>query len=107
MKEIHAINYIRLGVGRALSAGVMQSAKYGITWEMLSLRELKPLYLKLRAFLKEKPYGEFHAVSAVFGEDIAIYIAKKGDIFAPPSAGQSNVKGTSGQGNRMPTPEFE
>jgi hypothetical protein len=107
MKEIHGINFIRLGVGKALTAGVMQSAKYGVTWEMLTLQELKPLYVKLTGFLKETPYGEFYAVSSLFGEDIAMQIAKEGDIYAPPSGGRGNVQGTSGQGNRLPTPESE
>jgi hypothetical protein len=107
MKEIHGINFIHLGVGKALTAGVMQSTKYGVTWEMLTLWELKPLYVKLTGFLKEKPYREFHAGSTLFKEDIAMQIAKKGDIYAPPSAGQGNVQDTSRQGNRMPTPESE
>ena len=82
-KEITAVNLIRIRVAKALSPSVLKVAKLKINWEMKSLAELKPLYDKIMGFLKKTEHGEYLAMKELFGEEVAIRVAMKGEMKVP------------------------
>ena len=84
-KEIHAINFIRIRVAKCLSSTVMQVSKYKSNWEMKSLAELKPLYDKVMGFLRHQhtEHGEYLAMKELFGNEVALRVAMKGDMKVP------------------------
>jgi hypothetical protein len=82
-KEIHAVNLIRIGVAKALAPTVLRVAKYRINWEMKSLAELRPLYDRVIGFLTGNDHGEYLAMKEIFGEEVAIRTAVRGEMKLP------------------------
>jgi hypothetical protein len=66
-----------------LSPGVLKAAKYKINWEMKTLQQLKPLYDKVMVFLQKTEHGEYLAFRELFGEEVAIRVAMKGEMKLP------------------------
>ena len=73
-----------MGLAKCSSTGFLTRARYGKNWQMKSLAELKPLYEKILQLLLEKEFGEFLAMKELFGEDVAIRVAMKGEMKVPP-----------------------
>jgi len=97
-KEINAMNLIRMGLAKAKTTGVINLAKYKSNWEMLSDKEMKPLYDKVMGFLvNQRPYGEFFAIREIFGEEMAKMVAKRGEVIAPPGGLLDNGPPKSGK----------
>lgn len=84
-KEIHAVNYIRMGLARGLREGVIRTSKYQINWEFLSKTELKGLYVRVMGYLKEGKFAEYFAVKEIFGKEVADKLAQEGDVVSPAS----------------------
>ena len=82
-KQIHAINFIRMGLAKGSSPGVLTRAMYKKNWEFLSKQELKVLYIKVKDMLAQKPMGLYNAVFQIFGQDVAVKMVEKGQIFGP------------------------
>ena len=82
-KQIHAINFIRMGLARGTSPGVITKAMYKNNWDFLSKPELKALYIKVKDMLTKKPMGLYNAVFLIFGQDVANSMMDKGQIFGP------------------------
>jgi hypothetical protein len=83
-KEIHAVNMVRIGLGKCLRPGLLRTPNYGSNWEMKTLEELRPLYNKVIGLLKTAKYGEYLACKEVFGEGGAIRVAMNGGMDMPP-----------------------
>jgi hypothetical protein len=82
-KQIHAINFIRMGLAMGTSPGVITRSKYKKNWDFLSKSELKALYIKVKNMLIEKPMGLYNAVFLIFGENVSNMLVEKGQIFGP------------------------
>jgi hypothetical protein len=61
----------------------LRAAKYKRNFEMKSLAELKPLYDKVMEFLTKTEHGEYLAMRELFGEEVAIRVAMKGEMKVP------------------------
>lgn len=96
-KEIHAVNLVRIGIGKVKTAGFIGRAKFKVNWELYKLHELKGTYDKVMSLLQQKPIGEFLAMEAIFGRDVAIRAAKREDVIAPPLAGITHKRNGSTQ----------
>jgi hypothetical protein len=84
-KGIHTVNMIRTGLARATTTGVLKLGRLTLNFHMLTDREVKPLYDKVMGFLlTHRPYGEYLAIREIFGQDIATFVAKRGDVIPPP-----------------------
>lgn len=80
MKQIHAVNYIRMGLAKAKSSGVLNTPRYGSNWEMLSLDQIRPKYDRVMGYLTNGPHGEYYAVEYLFGQGMADLLVKRKDI---------------------------
>ena len=80
MKQIHAVNFIRMGLAKATRSGVLITPKYGSNWEMLPLDKIRPGYENVMKFLTKQPYGEYLAVEYLFGQHMAEMLVKCKDI---------------------------
>jgi hypothetical protein len=72
-----------VGLARGLKEGVIRGSKYKVNWDFLTMRELKELYERVMGYLTEEHYGEYCAVRALFGKDVADRLAKAGDVIGP------------------------
>ena len=82
-KEIHAANFIRMGLAQAYHAGVVRLSKYGSNWKFLPDDRLKRLYERLKEMLLNNEYGEYFAIQTLFGEDTAKELARRGQVISP------------------------
>ena len=92
-KEIHTISLIQMGLAQGMTAGVINLAKFKSNWDMLPDRVIKPLYDKVMGHLTERrPYGEYLAMREIFGDQVAMEVARRGEIMAPPGATGGSVQ---------------
>ena len=76
-KQIHALNFIRMGLAIGKTAGVCKNAKFKSNWHFKSDSDLKSIYTKLIGWLTEHRFGEYLAVHFLFGEKIAYRLSKE------------------------------
>jgi len=89
MKQINALNLIRIGLAKGLTVGVLTTPRYGKNWRMIPINNIKPLYERVIHHLAKKPYGEYFAIQELFGEQVAKRLVDKGDIKGLPVGGTS------------------
>ena len=77
------MNLIRIGVAKALAPSVLSTSKNKINWEIKKKSQLKPLYEKVLRFLKGTDHGEYLAMKEIFGEEVSIRTALKGEMKVP------------------------
>jgi hypothetical protein len=75
-----------MGLGQAKTPGFIVRAKYKSNWDLYSMGELKKMYQTIMDCLHQKPFGEYRAMNTIFGEDVALRAAERGDVIAPASA---------------------
>ncbi|KAF8221218.1 hypothetical protein L208DRAFT_1382345 [Tricholoma matsutake] len=80
MKQINVVNFVRMGLVKAMTSGILTMPKYSKNWEMLPLEKLKTLYQRVMRYLTSEPQGEFLAVEEVFGMWMATMLVKWGDV---------------------------
>jgi hypothetical protein len=80
-----------MGLGKVFTPGFLGRPKYKINWDMYSLQELKPTYVKVMALLHQNPHGEYLALQALFGKEMAMRVAKRGEVLAPATTIPSNL----------------
>lgn len=80
MKQINAVNFIRMGLAKATSPGVLNTPRYGRNWEMLPLEKIRLRYDRVMQYLTKQPHGEYYAVEYLFGQDMADLLVKRKDI---------------------------
>ncbi|KIL64797.1 hypothetical protein M378DRAFT_178583 [Amanita muscaria Koide BX008] len=95
-KEIHTVNLIRIGIAKAIgtSDSCLQSAKFRKNWDIKTMAELKPLYEKVIGYLTSptEQFGEYLAMSTVFGEKVAIRAAMRGEMKMPDFITHKEIK---------------
>jgi len=82
-KQIHALNFIRMGLAIATTAGVRKNAKFKSNWVFKSDQDLKLLYSKLMNWLTTNTFGEYLAIHCLFGENIARKLSEQDQFTAP------------------------
>jgi hypothetical protein len=63
--------------------GFITCPKFRTNWDLYSLQELKVTYDKVMRLLWEGPHGEYLAMQAIFGLEVANHAASRGDVIAP------------------------
>ena len=82
-----------MGLAQGTTAGVINLAKFKSNWDMLPDRVVKPLYNKVLGHLTERrPYGEYLAMREIFRDQVAMEVARHGEIMAPPRATSGSVQ---------------
>jgi hypothetical protein len=82
-KQIHALNFIRMGLANATTPGVRKNAKFKSNWCFKQDTELKSLYTKVIGWLTGSKFGEYKTMCLFFGEKIARRLAKEEQFIAP------------------------
>jgi hypothetical protein len=82
-KEIHAINFIRMGLAEACHPGVTRLSKYGSNWRFLPNDKLRHLYTRIRETLSHNDYSEYFTIQLLFGKNIAQELVKQGQVISP------------------------
>jgi hypothetical protein len=84
-KQIHAINFIRMGLAIATTPGVKKNALLKRNWRFKSEKELKIIHDQLVKWLTNDRFGEYLAVEFVFGETIAKKLGQSKKQYLVPS----------------------
>jgi hypothetical protein len=82
-KEIHAANFIQMGLAEVCHPGVVQLSKYGSNWKFVSNEKLKQMYVHIQEMLVNNEYGEYFAMQEVFGEEVVKEMAQQGQVISP------------------------
>lgn len=82
-KQIHALNFIRMGLAIAKTPGVRKNAKLNTNWAFKSDAELKSIYIRLLAWLKSHKYGEYLTIQYLFSDKIARLLASQDHFICP------------------------
>ena len=83
-KEIIAFNLVRLGLARANGPGIFHSAKFSVSWSLLSQRDLDLFHEDLTQDLRDVPYGPFLALNRLVGLQLAQRISRRGEVIECP-----------------------
>ena len=83
-KEIIAFNLVRLGLARANGPGIFRSAKFGVSWSLLSQTDLAVFNEHLVQDLRALPYGPFLALTRLLGLQQAQKISRRGEVIERP-----------------------
>ena len=84
VKEIIAFNLVRLGLARANGPGIFRSAKFGVSWSLLSQLDLDVFHEDLTQDLRDVPYGPFRALNRLVGLQLAQRISRRGEVIERP-----------------------
>jgi hypothetical protein len=82
-----------MGLGKVFTPGFLGCPKFKINWDMYSFQELKPTlaYDKVMELLHQNPNGEYLALQALFGKEMAMRVANRGEVLAPATTIRSNL----------------
>lgn len=83
-KQIHAFNFIRMGLADALLPTVKKNAQYKRNWCFKSDLQLQAIHAKFLKWLTQSDFGEFFVIEFLFGKRVALRLANDSQYIAPP-----------------------
>jgi hypothetical protein len=83
-KQIHALNFIRMGLADALSPTVKKHSLYKRNWCFKSDSQLQAIHAKFLKWLTQSDFGEYLVIEFLFGRRIALQLANDSQYIAPP-----------------------
>lgn len=84
MKEIIPFNLVRMGLATSRGAGIFRSAKFNVSWFLLSSETIHSKYTQMIDTLEDRLYGPFRLVSQVTSLEMAREVSRRGDMVERP-----------------------
>jgi hypothetical protein len=84
-KCITPINFIRVGIAKALAHSVLTRPKFTANWDVESPEVLEGLWKDIKSCLASERFGDFYAFRRVLGESAARHAGGQGHFDIPPT----------------------